>query len=81
MENRSDRDFERPILFRGEKAMDGLTAGRIGGTERGFVNDSENVFTTFILFTKECKSLKQLYSFVNAGEQICSRTFTSVHDR
>ena len=57
--------------------------GEKGRTERraGFVNDSENAFTTFISFTKADKSLKLLRSFVNARGQIRSPAFTSVHER
>ena len=60
--------------------MGGLTAGKIGGTERGFVNDSENAFKTFILFTNASKSVKSKTNVVNAGEQNCSRTFTDIHE-
>ena len=48
--------------------------------QRRFVNDLENTFTMFILFTKADKSLKVLNTFVNAGEQNCSPTFAGVHE-
>ena len=50
-------------------------------TDRGFVNDSENAFRTFISFTNGAKSLKAFTSFVNASERNCSRPFTTVHQR
>ena len=59
--------------------MNELKTGGIGRAERGFVNDSKNAFTTFILFAKEAKTLKEKIKFVNAGERNCSRTFTSLH--
>ena len=46
-----------------------------------FVNSSENAFAMFTMFTSRAKSLKTLSSFVNAGEQNCSRSFASVHER
>ena len=46
----------------------------------GFVNESENAFTTFISFTKAAKLLKLRRSLVNVAERNCSPTFTSVHE-
>ena len=56
-------------------------AARAGNKAKAaFVNDSKNAFTMFTMFTNRAESFISLCALVNAREQKCSRTFTSVHE-